>query len=413
MNPNHKNKTLNPKSQNTSSKERTWAAITESNLNLADTHLVFESQLVGSEEIDIEIEENDEGLLEWQNSLIGFVPGLTSPLLGIQRFVTAKWTGAGCSSTHLLREGIFIFKFDSEAAMMDVMNKGPWHYYERPLVLQIWTPNLEIDATSIRSLPLWVKLPGLKLHLWTKKILSKLASTLGKPICCDVPTARMDRLDYARVCVEMNAGHKFPDLLTLNTPNGKLRQKVEYDWLPLKCSICNMFGHCESTCSSNTLKQVKPAQELRQDKAVKVAEKATKSSSKQAEEGTSSTSLNPASTRNKLTQDSNFPKDKGKAIMEHKEYQAPPKDQQKQISIKGIEILLKGPNDTAQLPQSSSDDESDEDTSFQTNLSHGDSSSFFAGLAGSDDQISPPQNNKKLSKRQKRKLRRGNNKSST
>lgn len=96
-------------------------------------------------------------------------------------------------------------KFSSEEDLVEVLNAGPWSYISHPLILLIGSPDLVIDVSQIQKLPIWVKFPNLRLHLWMERFLSKLASMIGKPIWSDGLTAKKQHIEYARVCIEVHA----------------------------------------------------------------------------------------------------------------------------------------------------------------------------------------------------------------
>lgn len=50
----------------------------------------------------------------------------------------------------------------------------------------------------------WIKIPGLKLHLFNKQILYTIASFFGKPLKLDLPTFNLTRPPVARILVEMD-----------------------------------------------------------------------------------------------------------------------------------------------------------------------------------------------------------------
>jgi hypothetical protein len=41
----------------------------------------------------------------------------------------------------------------------------------------------------MKAVPIWIKLPNLKLHLWSVQVLSKIASVMGTPLFTDKITA--------------------------------------------------------------------------------------------------------------------------------------------------------------------------------------------------------------------------------
>lgn len=95
--------------------------------------------------------------------------------------------------------------------------------------------------------------PTLKLHLWSNSMLSKMASTIGRPLFTDRMTAEKERLANARVCVEIKVGSTLPELVILQDEDGnRVMQKVEYEWIPVSCKDCGVFGHTDARCPKKT-----------------------------------------------------------------------------------------------------------------------------------------------------------------
>ncbi|XP_031250056.1 uncharacterized protein LOC116107924 [Pistacia vera] len=58
-----------------------------------------------------------------------------------------------------------------------------------------------------------------------------------------------DRLEYARVCVEIDTASSFPNSVELGLPNGDcVNIGVEYSWKPRACPLCRTFGHNLKEC---------------------------------------------------------------------------------------------------------------------------------------------------------------------
>ncbi|GKD57526.1 zinc knuckle CX2CX4HX4C containing protein [Tanacetum coccineum] len=57
-----------------------------------------------------------------------------------------------------LHEEFFLFQFDSKEGMESVMEHEPWLIRRMPLMLNIWTPNIDLKKDDIKCAPLWVKL---------------------------------------------------------------------------------------------------------------------------------------------------------------------------------------------------------------------------------------------------------------
>ncbi|CAI8595563.1 unnamed protein product [Vicia faba] len=102
----------------------------------------------------------------------------------------------------------FIARFKNNEDQEKVMEQGPYFIYGKPLFLKYWSPDFEIKEDILRVLPLWITLPNLPMHLWGKKSISNIASTIGKPITTDECTAKKLCISYARVLVEVDITQK-------------------------------------------------------------------------------------------------------------------------------------------------------------------------------------------------------------
>ncbi|KAJ6925334.1 hypothetical protein NC651_009872 [Populus alba x Populus x berolinensis] len=129
--------------------------------------------------------------------------------------------------------------------MHGVLEKGPWMFGGKAVILQQWHPHFVFDKNKISKLPVWVRLHGLPFPLWSKSGLSLTASMAGRPLSCDEQTFNSTRLDYARVCIEIDAAlpliHQFEIDIPLSVDPILIR--VEYEWKPPRCGKCCLFGH--------------------------------------------------------------------------------------------------------------------------------------------------------------------------
>ncbi|KAJ8438217.1 hypothetical protein Cgig2_011579 [Carnegiea gigantea] len=83
--------------------------------------------------------------------------------------------------------------------------------------------------------------------------LSKIGSSLGIPIKTDKYTKEKTMLKYARLLTEIQIKVDFPEFIEfINEHNVVMRQRVEYEWEPTRCSHCKMFGHKVEECRKKT-----------------------------------------------------------------------------------------------------------------------------------------------------------------
>uniref|UniRef100_A0A6N2NHV3 Uncharacterized protein n=1 Tax=Salix viminalis TaxID=40686 RepID=A0A6N2NHV3_SALVM len=100
-------------------------------------------------------------------------------------------------------------------------------------------------TSKISKIPVWVRIHGLPFTLWSRKGLSLVASKVRRPLACDEATFTCSRLDFARVCVEIDAASPFIHNFSVLTPLSKdpLNIEVEFEWKPTRCAKCRLFGH--------------------------------------------------------------------------------------------------------------------------------------------------------------------------
>ncbi|KAB5573120.1 hypothetical protein DKX38_000314 [Salix brachista] len=182
---------------------------------------------------------------QWSRCMVGFFTGYKPPFQAINLIARKAWGPYGLQQVQTVDDGFLIFRFEKEEAVLEVIEKGPWMIGGKNIILQKWSPKFQFDRSSISTIPVWVRLKGLPLPLWTKEGLSMAASMLGRPLSCDEHTINCRRLDYARLCVELDARLLFVHRFEVESPLTEEPQvvRVEYEWKPPRCLKCNSFGH--------------------------------------------------------------------------------------------------------------------------------------------------------------------------
>ena len=81
------------------------------------------------------------------------------------------WGSHGLSEVLSSDNGFFLFTFDSVDRATNVLERGPWHMANRPLVLKRWHVNMQFLKDDLVRVP-----------IWTVKGLSCVASAIGVPL---------------------------------------------------------------------------------------------------------------------------------------------------------------------------------------------------------------------------------------
>lgn len=59
----------------------------------------------------------------------------------------------------------------------------------------------------------------------------------------DKATEKQQRLDFARICIEIDAESDLPDEVHIKMNGQSIVVRLEYQWLPSRCTKCKVFDH--------------------------------------------------------------------------------------------------------------------------------------------------------------------------
>ncbi|KAJ6752574.1 hypothetical protein OIU85_002939 [Salix viminalis] len=186
----------------------------------------------------------------WSRCMVGFIPGFKMSYNMANTLASRVWRSCGLEQVTSMANGFLLFRFSMEEQMQSVMEKGLWLFGGKAIILQQWHPAYRFDKNKITKLPVWVRLHGLPFPLWTQAGLSLAASMVGRPLSCDSLTYNCKRLEYARLCVEIDAGLPKVSNFEIVSPlsSEPITVEVEYEWMPPYCAKCKIYGHsCKKT----------------------------------------------------------------------------------------------------------------------------------------------------------------------
>ena len=83
-----------------------------------------------------------EGAKRWSASLVGCFVGGSLPFSAMNNIALRIWCLEGLLDVLSLERGFYLFRFGSVAGMAAVVEKGPWLFAGRYMVLRKWRPGL-------------------------------------------------------------------------------------------------------------------------------------------------------------------------------------------------------------------------------------------------------------------------------
>ncbi|KAK1327173.1 hypothetical protein QJS10_CPA01g01639 [Acorus calamus] len=231
---------------------RAWADLFPSQPRHQPNTLLVPIEL-GSHEgrkfVDCDEEDLKEMDSHWGLSLVGYVIGKRPYYKPFLDFLYRIWNPKGSLEVLMREGGFFITKFSNEEDLMNVMEGGPWLMAGHPIVLRRWSRGMRMEMERLETIPIWIRFPALPLHMWGTRLISKLASAIGKPLYMDTATANRSRIAFARVCIEISAHSDLPDSILYREEGIWKDILVEYEWKPSPCPACSTFGHSSAQCA--------------------------------------------------------------------------------------------------------------------------------------------------------------------
>lgn len=103
-----------------------------------------------------------------------------------------------------LENDFFLVKFKTEDDAQYALTQGPWSILGHYLTVQQWSPRFDCSTETIDSGVAWIRLPGMPLHYYHKRILRMLGQVIGKVIKIDYNTESGSRGKFARTAVELD-----------------------------------------------------------------------------------------------------------------------------------------------------------------------------------------------------------------
>lgn len=143
----------------------------------------------------------DEELLEGAEKLKCYLMGTftkgTLPFKDVKNTATRIWKKLVFCVVYQKNETTYVFKFNYVKEKANVLSRGTWYFENMPLVLSSWGSNVGKD--QIKEVPLWIKLYNVPYYYWTARGLSRLASVVGKSLCADNFTSKLESLPFAKM----------------------------------------------------------------------------------------------------------------------------------------------------------------------------------------------------------------------
>ena len=221
------------------------------------------------------LEELRKGNDKYKSCVVGSFTKGTKPYKEVAEFAAKMWAVKGLQDVFQKDNRTYVFKFKDEQERDAVLSRGTWYIDKRPMVVTRW--GIKPGTDNISAIPMWIKLSNIPDSYWTVEGLSRLASTVGRPLGADPLTAKLDLLPFAKMQVLYKLGDPMPNevqavvLDPVSEEKSTVKVQISYPFRPLFCSCCNSLGHTIGACPRVNRVWVKKDQKIEVKTAQPVA----------------------------------------------------------------------------------------------------------------------------------------------
>jgi hypothetical protein len=147
--------------------------------------------------------------------------GYWPKLVDLRSWLDACWKSLlhQTFSIYPCARGFFVIDFDNQEDRYTIVEAEPWFWGSSGLFMQHWSPTFNPSTTSISTVPVWVRLPNLSLHLWNDPSLRAIGNAIGQLHSICPNTTKIFRTTYARICVQMDLSEGLPAELKIVNPD--------------------------------------------------------------------------------------------------------------------------------------------------------------------------------------------------
>ena len=182
---------------------------------------------VGEEEIQERMDQLRRCLVGWWGSGHAPIPGVES----VRRWARLQWNIKSPFAVVNLGRGLWLFEFENKEEVDRVLMFGKRRFGNNLFHLRTWEEDVGCSNQGIVEEKAWVRVVGLPVHLWSRKIMEKIGDACGGFLAVDEETERLDELGWARILVKMKKPD-LPNTLEVALRGGSYRMQLWWELSP-------------------------------------------------------------------------------------------------------------------------------------------------------------------------------------
>ncbi|GJN38404.1 hypothetical protein PR202_gb27440 [Eleusine coracana subsp. coracana] len=212
-------------------------------------------KLMGEEEKELDFFEEIEDLVKEARWMVLFRVETTKPFshAALLNAMRTAWAAAKTVTFKVKADNLFLAHFHWPGDWLRVMEGGPWLSRGAPVVMAEYDGLSNIHEYKLNKIPVWTRIQGIPEALMKKKeIAEKIARKVGEPpITVIANEGKINPTPYLRARVFLDLEKPLVRMVPI-TLKEKMKCLVQYEKLPMFCSVCGIVGHEMTECGDGT-----------------------------------------------------------------------------------------------------------------------------------------------------------------
>ena len=187
---------------------------------------------VGEEEVRERLDQLSRCLVGWWGSGPSQIPGVDS----VRRWAITQWNIKNSFAVVNLGRGLWLFEFESKEEVDRVLMYGKRRFGTNLVHLRIWGEDMGCSSQGDSEEKAWVRVVGLPVHLWSKKVMEKIGDACGGFLAVDEDTDKLGELGWARILVKLKKSEP-PNTIEVAVGGATFRMQLWWELSPFQMTV--------------------------------------------------------------------------------------------------------------------------------------------------------------------------------
>ena len=187
---------------------------------------------VGEEEVQERLDQLGRCLVGWWGTRPTQIPGVDS----VRRWAIAQWNIENTFAVVNLGRGLWLFEFESKEEVDRVLMFGKRRFGTNLVHLRTWGEDMGCSSQGNSEEKAWVRVVGLPVHLWSRKIMEKIGDACGGFLTVDEDTDKLGELGWARILAKLKKS-KPPNTVEVSVGGTRFQMQLWWELSPSRMTV--------------------------------------------------------------------------------------------------------------------------------------------------------------------------------